>query len=87
MYQSLLEQKVITAQAEFYKEYRYLFEFGKFIRLQSVYDTNYTIWMVMSRDKNEVILGVFQKISHPNLGSDSVKSTVSYKNEIYRITS
>lgn len=81
------DQKVITAQVEFYKEHRQLLQFGKFIRLQSVYDTNYTIWMVMSRDKKEAILGFFQKLAHPNPGFDTVKIKDLDNDTLYKITS
>ena len=81
------EQKVITAQIEFYKIHRKLLQFGRFIRLQSIYDTNYTIWMVISRDKKEAILGFFQKLAHPNPGFDTVKISNLDENKVYRITS
>ena len=81
------EEKVIVEQIKFYKEYRDLFQYGTFKRLQSVYDTNYTIWMVISRDKKQAILGFFQKLAKPNPGFDTIKISDLNDEMMYTIKS
>jgi alpha-galactosidase len=66
------DEVAIKNQIEFYKEYRQLFQYGSFVRLRSVYDSNYTIWMVINEAKDEAILGFFQKQALPNPGFDTV---------------
>ncbi len=80
------DEKVIKQQVKFYKEYRHLFQYGSFKRLLSVYDTNYTIWMVISRDKKEAILGFFQKLAKPNPGFETIKIKDLNKDKMYNIT-
>ncbi|MBN2604290.1 MAG: alpha-galactosidase [Bacilli bacterium] len=67
------EEKIIQKQIEFYKEYRHLLQYGTFKRLKSVYDSNYSIWMVISEDKKEAILGFYQKLAIPNPTIDSIR--------------
>jgi len=81
------EEKVIKEQIKFYKKYRYLFQYGKFKRLQSVYDTNYTIWMVISGDKKQAILGFFQKLAKPNPGFETIKISDLNDDMMYKIKS
>lgn len=80
------EHKVIQKQIEFYKEYRHLLQYGTFRRLQSVYDSNYTIWMVISKDKKEAILGFFQKLAKPNPHLDTVRISDLNKEDNYSIS-
>jgi alpha-galactosidase len=79
------DQQVITKQIAFYKTYRKLFQYGRFVRLRSVYDSNYTIWMVINQEENEAILGYFQKLSQPNPSFDTIKVS-GLKNGTYDIT-
>ena len=66
------DEKVIKKQIEFYKEHRALLQYGRFVRLKSVYNTNYTIWMVINEDNTKAILGYFQKLNKPNPGFESI---------------
>ena len=79
------DEKVVKKQITFYKEYRSLFQFGDFIRLKSVYDSNYTMWMVINKDHNEAILGLFQKQAIPNSGFNSISLNM-FKEGNYKIT-
>lgn len=80
------DEKVIMKQVEFYKEYRSLFQYGRFVRLKSMYQSNYTIWMVINEDNDEAIIGFFQKQALPNPGFDSIK-VQGLKDTTYEISS
>ncbi len=80
------DEKLIFKQTEFYKEYRHLFQYGRFVRLRSVYDSNYTVWMVINEDNTEAILGYFQKLNQPNPSFDTIKLK-GFSDGTYQITS
>ena len=50
----------IACQAERYKAIRKLVQFGKFSRLQSPFDSDYTAWQVESQDGSEVIVWFYK---------------------------
>ncbi len=60
------ERKVIKKQIEFYKAHQQLFQFGKLYRLASPYQENEMHLVVVSEDKTEAILGIFQNFEQPN---------------------
>lgn len=66
------DEKVMKKQIAFYKEHRHLFQYGELHRLRSVREGNYSVWLILSRDKSEAILGFFQKQALPNPGFDKV---------------
>ena len=66
------DEVAIKNQIAFYKEYRHLFQYGSFVRLRSVYDSNYSIWMVINEAKDEAILGFFQKQALANPGFETI---------------
>jgi len=67
------ELTIIKHQVAFYKEHRSLFQYGCFSRLKSVKDTNYSVWMVQSKEHDKAIIGYFQKLALPNPGFDTIK--------------
>ncbi|AKP67123.1 alpha-galactosidase [Companilactobacillus ginsenosidimutans] len=62
------ELEKVKQQVEFYKEYRHLFQFGKFYRIDSPFDGdgNVTSWEAVSADKKTVVIGRYQLLNHPN---------------------
>ena len=60
------EQEKIKEQIRFMKEYRRLFQFGTFYRLESPFEGNVTGWMVVSEDKKEAAVGWFRVLSGTN---------------------
>lgn len=80
------EEKVIKNQIAFYKEHRHLLQHGTFYRLQSIYDTNYSIWVVLNEERNYGILGLFQGLTIPNPSFDSIKLDM-FKEGVYNISS
>jgi alpha-galactosidase len=79
------ETKVIKKQIEFYKKHRKLLQFGDFYRLQNPFTTNEMHLAVVSSDKKEAILGIFQTLQQPNLDYLSVPLTMLDKNKTYKI--
>lgn len=60
------ERKAITQQIAFYKKHRQLLQYGTFYRIQSPFTHNQTMWLVLSEDKSEALLGYYQKIQQSN---------------------
>lgn len=57
---SKFEKEDIKAQVAFYKEHRELLQFGDFYRLKrKEFDGDSAIWMVISKDKSEAMIGYF----------------------------
>ena len=55
---------------EWYKEHRQVIQFGKFHRLMSPFETNYTSWLFVDKEKEEGLLFFFQilsNVSHPHV--------------------
>ncbi|MCD8029246.1 MAG: alpha-galactosidase [Erysipelotrichaceae bacterium] len=65
---SIEEQDIIKQQVEFMKEYRHLIQFGTFYRLKSPFEGNETIWMVVSKDKTQALVGYYRTLQEINVG-------------------
>lgn len=72
---SNFDKKAIKAQVEFYKEHRKLFQFGKLYRLKSPFEVNQPMWMVVSENRSEAVLGYYQKLQKPNPGFEALRMT------------
>ncbi len=60
------EKKIIKRQVAYYKEHRYLFQFGKLYRLKSPFDHNVSVQMVVSDNKDEAMMLIHQTLAIPN---------------------
>lgn len=62
------ELQQIKEQVAFYHQYRRLFQFGKFYRIDSPFagDGNLTSWGVVAPDQSQGIFGRYQLLNHPN---------------------
>lgn len=62
------ELATIKKQVAFYKQYRHLFQFGKFYRLDNADTANDNVydWQVVNADKSEAILARFQILNGAN---------------------
>lgn len=56
----------IKAQVKFMKQYRQLFQFGRFYRLRSPFAGNITAWLVVSPDQKQAIMGYFKVLNDVN---------------------
>lgn len=61
------EQEEVKGQIAFMKQYRQLFQFGTFYRLQSPFEHNTSAWMVVSEDRKEAIVGWYRVLNGVNL--------------------
>ncbi|MGN0421313.1 MAG: alpha-galactosidase [Lachnospiraceae bacterium] len=60
------EQSEVKEQIIFMKKYRQLIQFGTFYRLSSPFESNITMWMVVSDDKTEAIVGWYKILNTVN---------------------
>lgn len=63
------ERDQIKAQVAFYKQYRRLFQFGTFYRIDSPFtgDGNVISWQVVSADQKQAIAARYQILNHVNV--------------------
>ncbi|NMA72209.1 MAG: alpha-galactosidase [Firmicutes bacterium] len=60
------EKAAIQAQVVRYKRLRALIHRGDFYRLLSPFEGNETAWMVVAKDRREVLLGFYRVLAQPN---------------------
>lgn len=77
------EKQAIAQQISFYKEHRRLFQFGTFYRLDA--DDNHVLWQVVSEDKQESIVLLYQRLAVPNPPSDILKVAGLLEEEGYTV--
>ncbi len=80
------EQNMIKQQVQFMKEYRHLIQFGIFYRLKSPFDGNETIWMVVSNDKSQALVGYYRTLQEINVGYRRVKLLGLNKDYQYHVS-
>lgn len=67
------EKKSVQAQIEFYKEHRDLIKNGLFYQLKDIKEDGIAMWLVVSKDKTEAILGYFNSLQKMNSSVDEIK--------------
>ena len=77
------EKKAVTAQIEFYKNHRTLIKEGTFYQLKDIKEDNIALWLVVSKDKKEAILGYFNSYQKMNSSIDEIKLVGLDENLIY----
>ncbi len=70
---SKYEKNVITQQTNEYRRMRKTLQFGDFLRIQSPFETNHCVWMVMDPEKKEGAVGYYQIEKQPNGGFEQIK--------------
>jgi len=82
----------VKEQIKFMKEYRELFQYGNYYRLQSPFENNISAWMVVSDDKQTAIVTTHKTENIPNWGIERIKLqglnpdivyTINDKDDIY----
>ena len=65
--QDSLTKKIVKGQIEFYKKYRKVLQFGDFFRIKDIYNSNNSIWIVVSKEKDTALVFYYQnnQQSHP----------------------
>ncbi len=61
-----IEKKQVEYDIEFYKKHREIFIFGDFYQLKWLDKDGYSLWLVVSKDKNTAILGYFNGLQKMN---------------------
>jgi len=82
---SNFEKKVIKKQIDFYKDHRKLLQFGTFFRLKTPEGRGTSLWMVVSEDKDEAIVGYYQQMAHPNPPSERYLLEGLDPDQLYKI--
>ncbi len=81
------ELAIITDQVAYYKEHRHLLQFGNYVRINSIFNSDIGGWMVVSDDKSEAMATVVSKTE----GSGLTKQFISFKgldpDALYKVTS
>ncbi|WMJ24035.1 alpha-galactosidase [Paludicola sp. MB14-C6] len=73
-YLSPEEKKDITEQIAFYKQYRNVFQYGKFSRMKT-YKSNKVMWQCISEDRKTALTGLFQTLATAAESSDKLNVT------------
>ena len=77
------QRKDIADQIAFYKQYRRIFQYGRFYRIRS-YKENKVIWEAVSEDKETALTGFFQTLATAAESSDRLK-VIGLKKGMYTI--
>jgi alpha-galactosidase len=72
---SAQERAEIADQVAFYKQWRELFQRGRFLRLRSPFegDRDETAWMTVARDARSAVVGHYRILSRPNPGPQRLR--------------
>ncbi|NCB00534.1 MAG: alpha-galactosidase [Spirochaetia bacterium] len=81
------EKEEIIEHITFYKQYRTLFQFGEFFKLESIYDqTNRVLWAVSNYDRTEMLVLYFQVLQDANGESDILRIPIADTSLTYRVS-
>ena len=72
-YLESVEKKAVKEQVKFYKEHRDLIRSGDFYQLKDIKDDGYALWLVVSKDKKEALLGYYNGLQKMNSSIDEIK--------------
>ncbi|MFA5762400.1 MAG: alpha-galactosidase [Bacilli bacterium] len=61
-----VEIRAVKAQISFYKKHRQLLQFGTFYQMQLMEEKDAAVWMVLSDDRKEGIIGYYNGLQKPN---------------------
>lgn len=80
------EIEQVKKQVEYYKEYRKLFQQGKFYRILNPFEGNEVSWIVVNEDKSEAIGLYGQRLNRVNGSWLKVKMTGLEEDTLYSVT-
>jgi alpha-galactosidase len=67
------EKREVKKQIDFYKEHRQLVRDGNFYQLKDIKNDGIALWMVVSKDKKEAIVGYYNSLQKMNPSVDEIK--------------
>ncbi|BBM36152.1 glycoside hydrolase clan GH-D [Pseudoleptotrichia goodfellowii] len=79
------EKEKVKEQIEEFKNYRELIAEGDFYRIKSPFESNDTVWMMVSKDKKEALVGYYRKSVEVNEGFKRVRLTGLNENLDYTV--
>ena len=82
---SRVEKAATERHLAFYNNHRALFQYGDFYQLADIIEDNKAIWMVVSKDKKEAVLGYFNGLQKVNQQIDVIKTSGLDDNKTYEI--
>ncbi|ELC8367955.1 alpha-galactosidase [Clostridium perfringens] len=79
------EKEELKEQINLYKEIRETVQFGTLYRLKSPFNSNEVAWMMISEDKNEVVVSYVRQLALVNESFSNLKLTALDKDSEYEI--
>jgi alpha-galactosidase len=79
------EKAEIKEQVKLYKEIRETVQFGDTFRLLSPFESNEVAWMIISKDKSEVVVSYVKQYAEPNKWNKPLKLKGLEENAKYQI--
>ena len=76
----------VRKQTAFMKEHRQLFQYGTFWRLRSPFETNETVWMVVSEDKRNAIAAYYRCLQEVNTGYRRIRLAGLDPDKLYHVS-
>ena len=83
---SSVEKEMFKSEIDFYKEHRFLFQYGNFYQIQTFEKSKKTIWQVMNDDKSEAVIGMFNSLQEIKDGYDVLLGKDFIDDATYEIT-
>ncbi len=81
------EKEEISKHIAFYKQFRTLFQFGEFFKIESIHEgTNRVLWAIANYDRTEMIILYFQVLQEANGESDILRVPIADPTLSYRVT-
>ncbi|WP_317334812.1 alpha-galactosidase [Streptococcus orisratti] len=79
------EKTLIRQQIKEYKSYQNLILFGDFYRLD-ILDDNHVVWMVVSQDRSEALVGYYKILAEANPIYERIKLTGLNESSMYQVS-
>jgi len=70
---SHFDHEVIAKQIAFYKEHRRTLQYGTFHRVSSPFEGNICLWLVVSGDQSQALVGYYQRLQTANGNTDVLR--------------
>ena len=81
------EKEQIEEHISFYKQYRTLFQYGEFFKIESIYEnTNRAIWAIANYDRTEILILYFQALNEANGENELLRIPIADSSLTYRVT-
>lgn len=68
-----IEKKAVKKQVAFYKKHRLLVRDGTFYQLKDIKEDGVAMWLVVSKDKKEAVLGYYNSLQRLNPSIDEIR--------------